>query len=130
MITSYAEKSIIDSPDELIVHQVNCMAVMGSGVAKVIRDTYPKVYEEYNRICNVADRKSLLGTFQIIRIGGLKNRYICNLFAQYTFGYNANKRYTSYDAFDLAINRLALWCINNNIENISMPYKIGCGRGD
>jgi len=128
MVVSYVNKNIIDSSEELIIHQVNCMGVMGSGVAKTIRDTYPKVYEEYSRMCNAANRKTLLGTFQIVRIGGIKNRYVCNLFGQYTFGYNASKRYTSYDAFDLAINRLVLWCIANDITSVAIPYEIGCGQ--
>ena len=35
-----------------ICHQVNCMGVMGAGIAKQIKAMYPEVYEEYKRVCN------------------------------------------------------------------------------
>ena len=34
---------------DVICHQVNCQGVMGSGIAKQIRDTYPIVFENYKR---------------------------------------------------------------------------------
>ena len=40
---------ITKSNADYICHQVNCQGVMGSGVAKAIRDKWPQVYEEYKR---------------------------------------------------------------------------------
>ena len=35
-----------------IVHQVNCKGVMGSGVAKQVRNKYPHVFVEYKKACS------------------------------------------------------------------------------
>ena len=43
--------NLLDAPQKVIAHQVNCQGKMGSGVAKVIRDKYPKVYETYLNTC-------------------------------------------------------------------------------
>ena len=37
---------------DVICHQVNCQGVMGSGIAKQIRDTYPIVYDNYKKKCS------------------------------------------------------------------------------
>ena len=34
-----------------LLNEVNCQGKMGSGVAKAIRDKYPKVYETYLNTC-------------------------------------------------------------------------------
>jgi len=35
-----------------IGHGVNCQGVMGAGIAKTIRDNFPKNYAEYKKICD------------------------------------------------------------------------------
>lgn len=37
---------------DVIIHGVNCMGVMGAGVARAIRDAFPEAYEAYTRHCN------------------------------------------------------------------------------
>lgn len=34
-----------------IGHGVNCKGVMGAGIAKTIREKFPKVYDEYRQVC-------------------------------------------------------------------------------
>lgn len=38
---------IFESGAQVILHQVNCQGVMGSGVAKQVREKYPIVFEYY-----------------------------------------------------------------------------------
>ena len=45
---------LFESGADMICHQVNCMGVMGSGVAKQVKERYPKVFEEYVNWCNAA----------------------------------------------------------------------------
>ena len=47
----YRIGNLLNAPQKVIAHQVNCQGKMGSGVAKVIRDKYPKVYETYLNTC-------------------------------------------------------------------------------
>lgn len=39
---------ILDITEGIICQQVNCMGVMGSGLAKQIKYKYPRVYYEYS----------------------------------------------------------------------------------
>lgn len=45
-----------------IVHQVNCKGVMGSGVAKQVRNKYPHVFVEYKKACS----EEMLGKIQVV----------------------------------------------------------------
>ena len=38
---------LFETDAKFIVHQVNCMGRMGSGVALQVKEKYPHVYEEY-----------------------------------------------------------------------------------
>lgn len=44
----------VENPDDLVVvcHQVNCMGVMGAGLAKQVRNRYPGVYRAYKELCD------------------------------------------------------------------------------
>jgi hypothetical protein len=77
---------------QVIAHQVNCIGVMGSGVAAKIKSVYPNVYEEYQKLCNSTvfkDTRSRLGVSFIVE--GVsskrmyKNKYIANIFGQYSY---------------------------------------------
>lgn len=118
---------------DVICHQVNCQGVMGSGVAKQVKEKYPKAYKEYKEICRHAfccnDENypfkifNLLGYVQIVET---QDKIIANLFCQLNYGYNG-KRYTNYEAIYEAFEFL-----NNQFEQnvtFAFPYKIGCDRG-
>ena len=45
MIT-YKNGDLLESNCNFICHQVNCQGVMGSGIAKQIRNLFPFVYED------------------------------------------------------------------------------------
>src|SRR3990172_9124924 len=51
LITSY--KSIFDTPADAYVNTVNCVGVMGAGIALEFKKRYPKMYEHYKEQCNV-----------------------------------------------------------------------------
>jgi hypothetical protein len=52
---------IFESGADVICHQVNCQGVMGSGIAKQIRERYPSVYEDYRALCETYEPSELLG---------------------------------------------------------------------
>ena len=47
----------------IFCHQVNCAGVMGTGIAKQIKETYPEVFKEYKEECN----ESMLGKCQYVK---------------------------------------------------------------
>lgn len=52
---------IFKSGADIICHQVNCQGVMGSGIAKQVREKYPVVYRDYKRMCDIYAPNALLG---------------------------------------------------------------------
>ena len=115
---------LLSSNANAILHQVNCKGVMGSGVAKQIRNKYPEVYREYTALCSEYKNYTspLLGSIQSVRIN--ESQDVVNLFGQN--GYGRDKQHTNYDAL-----RRCLSSVNTKYkENIvALPYKMGCGLG-
>ena len=111
----------------LICHQVNCMGVMGAGLAKQVRTKYPWIYESYRKRCEEASLKSnLLGEVQFCSILPNTGYVIANVFGQETFGRDG-KCYTDYDALRKAFAYIAETLLPQDVVRI--PYKMGCGLG-
>lgn len=117
--------NIFDSGADAILHQVNCQGVMGSGIAKQVREKYPRAFNGYKTLCDayVENRNHLLGKAQYIEIGDEK--YIVNIFAQEKFGYDG-KCYTDYDALKVALKNVN-WYLTG--KTVAIPYLMGCHRG-
>jgi O-acetyl-ADP-ribose deacetylase (regulator of RNase III) len=47
----YHRTSIFESPAQTVVNTVNCVGVMGKGIAADFRKRYPDMYDEYRNIC-------------------------------------------------------------------------------
>ena len=119
-IVEYVDGDLLESDHRYIAHGVNCQGVMGSGIAKQIKEKYPKVYEKYTM------KEPKLGYVQWVEC---KNRTIINLFTQEYYG--RDMRFVSYDAIDIAFARLndqfsALYL--NDCHILGIP-KIGAGLG-
>lgn len=121
MIT-YKTGDILNAKENLILQQVNCRGVMGSGLAKQIADKWPLVKKSYQIVCNNAIPYDLLGKIHSVRIN--KDRYVVNVFGQLNYGRNKNVVYTDYDALRKAFESIALY---HPDKTIAIPYKFGCG---
>ena len=90
----------------IIAHGVNCKRVMGSGIAKQIKDKYPLVLRLYEAKFFMIDSDwdELLGNTQYIPVSTEKGIY--NLFTQLDYGKCKLTRYCSYDAIDYCFNIL------------------------
>ncbi len=92
----------------VIIHQVNCQGVMGSGVAAALRAKYPIIWEKYKDRCDDntdagIPTAALLGYAQLVQVGDYL--WVCNLFSQNYYGRDG-RRYTSYDALDTGLKHL------------------------
>lgn len=116
--------NLLDSKEDYICHQVNCQGVMGSGVAKAIRDEWPEVFTEYRSYIDMCFGTPL-GSVCYAPINN-SNQVVANMFAQSSYGYDG-KRYTSYDAFCNCLNAMARDIPKS--KTIAFPYKIGSDRG-
>lgn len=135
----YKVGNLLDAPQKVIAHQVNCQGKMGSGVAKAIRDGYPKVYEDYLAVCKSISLKDLRGATQAIVVDS--GRVVVNLFGQECYGYDG-KKYTSYAYLTKALDYLfkTIYQFNTIDSNengselysdnaFAIPFKMGCDRG-
>lgn len=112
---------------DVLVHQVNCQGVMGSGVAYQVKQLYPEAFKRYNNLCSNArdyERHKLLGEAQVVSV---EEKYIVNLFAQEKYGYDGAV-YTDYDALRASIIDMKRKLPNSTLK-IAIPYHMGCCRG-
>lgn len=119
---------LMKSKSDIIGHQVNCKGVMGSGVAKQIKENFYSAYLDYLTICDgnrihSSSTDELLGTCQIAKC---KNKFIANLFGQDSYGRGSVK--TKEDQLFKALRTLHSYAKENNLS-VSLPWKLGCDRG-
>ncbi len=137
---TYRTGNLLDSGADYICHQVNARGVMGSGIAKQIKERWPIVYGKYvtkvqetknalkgvlgDQYSDYGAEDSLMGWVQTVKLPD--HGYVVNMFAQHDYGKDG-QRYTSYDAFYSCLERMARVLPKN--ATIAFPYKIGCGLG-
>ncbi len=127
MPLKFVKGDILDAKDGIIGHQVNCQMVMGSGLAKQIRDKYPRVYNEYIAVMGRAPLDKRLGRCQIVAISDVL--YFANLFGQFDYRLRGVK--TDYGALGMALRQLQHWKTLFKPADfpVYLPYGIGCGLG-
>ena len=119
------EKSLLESTQDILGHQVNCQGAMNSGVAREVRETDENIYRQYKLFCDTQNDKSkLLGECQIVKSNG---KYIANLFGQCHYGREAI-RYTDYDALRKSLSLLKEYATVNKLS-VSIPFNMGCVLG-
>lgn len=125
-MVNYVKGNLLDSDCDYICHQVNCQGVMGSGIARQIRERWPRVYESYKHYVDYHNKRGegLLGNILISNIS--QPTRVINMFSQDMYGYDGN-RYTSYDAFAHCLSKIDLHVANG--RSIGFPKNIGCGLG-
>ena len=94
----YKKGNLLECTETTIIHQVNCQGKMNAGVAKIIREAYPKVYTDY---LELEASSTLLGCVQYVEVG---NKIVVNLFGQDNYR-PRTVRHTSYDALDEGLYR-------------------------
>lgn len=118
---------LLETDCKIIAHQVNCIGLMEHGVAKQIRDKFPGSYAIYKSVCQAAEDlmkpKELLG----INLGcslGSSRKILVHMFAQYDRGTGLR---TDYDALAACLQDLKSIAEKNQVYEVALPYKVGCG---
>lgn len=126
MKIEYKEGDLFSSAIPVIVHGCNTQGVMGSGVAKIVREKFPEAYIKYFQIFE--ERGLRLG--EIIPVMCERQNdstLIINAMTQTLYGRDGG-RYASYDAISDVMVKINKLCVNHNIQKIALP-KIGAGFG-
>lgn len=134
------QKDITTVTEGVIVHQVNCLGVMGAGVAKQIAKKFPGVEKAYkdkisNDATHILDKIRLLGTCHIIDTYNNEERfslihedsglYVANLFGQLEVG---KGRQTDYCAVDIGLSMIED-IVGASTLPVYFPMGMGCGLG-
>lgn len=124
--------NILNITEGVIIQQVNAQGVMGSGIAKSIRDKWPVVWDEYSaeiKSCpSDTESRTRLGRVIITQVE--PEVLVANLVGQQFYGKHEPRhahRYTSYDALDIAFTKLA-----GLMRGLDMPLHyplLGSDRG-
>ena len=124
MQIEYTKTNLFYMEEQYILHGVNCVGVMGAGVAKAIRSKFPEVYKEYKSLCTeYKDNLSeLLGTVQAVES---KDKIILNAFTQLKTGSGVQVDYNAVRHCFKLVNEKAK---ELGISRIGMP-KLGAGLG-
>ena len=119
--------NIMGATEDIIGHQVNCMGIMGSGVAVQIKKNFYGAFWHYKLLCetNSENREELLGKCQLIQVSSEKR--VANLFGQLKYG--RDKIHTNYEALRKALEELVQSAKLNGDLSIALPYRIGSDRG-
>jgi hypothetical protein len=127
------QQDLLTVTDGIIFHQVNCLGIMGGGIAYALARKFPNLERDYREICKLA-ANPLLGKVFLWRASD--SLCIANIFGQE--GISRNRRMTSYDATCNAFEQIkdtSQWSSQSNhvfdyyADRFFFPYKMGCGLG-
>lgn len=111
----------------VLIHQVNCQGVMGSGIAKQIREEYPQHFLDYQELCEHYKgfpSVTVLGEFVNTLLS--HEKMIVGLFGQDNYG--IGERQTNYAALAAALMETFTHIAAKGHQYI-VPKLIGCGLG-
>ena len=114
----YHRTSILDSQAQVAVNTVNCVGVMGKGLAHKYKQRYPEMYSRYKTIC---DRK-LLEPGKLWLWKG-EDQWVLN-FPTKIHWRNASRT----DWIEAGLTKFTQTFEEKEVTHISFP-KLGCGNG-
>ncbi|HPI88467.1 MAG TPA: macro domain-containing protein [Spirochaetota bacterium] len=114
--------NIVDQPTEAIVNTVNCVGVMGRGIALSFKKAFPENYHEYKEAC---DRGEVVPGKMFVYITGdiFERKYIINFPTKRHWKGESRLEDIKAGLFDL-IKTVKEY----NIKSITVP-PLGCGLG-
>ena len=118
----YKEGDIVSQEAEALVNTVNCVGIMGRGIALSFREKYPENYNAYKTACQ--EGKVELGKMFIFHRGTISNpKIIINFPTKYHWRENSKIEYIENGLDDL-VSVLKKY----DIKSVVIP-PLGCGLG-
>ncbi len=115
----FVKGDLLEAPADILVNAVNCVGVMGAGVALAFKQRYPAMFQDYQRACRAGQ----------VRAGHLHHwrspdgTQIVNL---------PTKRHwrdsSRYDDIDAGLTALRAYLQQIGPTTIALPA-LGCGHG-
>lgn len=111
MKIEYQTGDLLKGRELFIAHGCNAQGVMGSGVAKAIRDAYPEAYTAYREVYEKSGLR--VGGVVAVHIdhkstpdGYKLGRFVFNAITQEFYGRDPNRVYVSYDGMRAAMREM------------------------
>ncbi len=121
----YKQGDLLECSEQVIVHGCNAQGVMGSGVAKAIKEKYPEAYRAYRYDYNLERLYKGLCIFVETERNG-QPFIVINALTQENYGRDKNTVYVDYDAIQIAFMQINEELSDMGINSVAMP-KIGAG---
>lgn len=119
---SFQTGNLLTSDVEALVNTVNCVGIMGKGIALQMKQAFPEMYKKYSKACENGEIK--IGSVFTYHTGLLYNpRYIINLPTKKHWKGKSKIEYVN-SGLDALINEIK----KLNIKSIAIP-PLGCGNG-
>ena len=122
----YKIGDICEAPERVVIQGCNAQGVMGSGVAKALRNKYPEVYIEY-----MTDyRRGLFKPGYVVHTKlspPHNNKWVCSIISQERYGTDG-KKYARYSSLVKGVEAVRKFVFQTGMTGIATP-KIGCGLG-
>ena len=107
---------------DIFVHQCNCFATMGAGIARQIATAYPEVKEADRQNFKKKGAYGQLGT--ILPVYCHDGRVCMTMYSQFHYG---KGKQTDYEALSKCLRELTWFAKDCPGKTIGFPYGIGCG---
>lgn len=130
MKIEYRSGDLFNTDIKYILHGTNSRGVMGSGIAKTVRELYPEAYEKYALWCSKGFR---LGSSLVV---ACEDKVVINAVTQQNYGKVAIQtgpnpvRYVSYDAVSEIFKQLEESIPNTTIAMPRIGASLGGGDWD
>ena len=117
----FKNEDIFEQKTEVIVNTVNCVGVMGKGIALQFKKAFPNNFQEYKKMCDTGKLKA--GVMLITKTNQLLPKYIINF---PTKRHWRNK--SQLTDIELGLVSLVKEVERFGIKSIAIP-PLGCGNG-
>jgi O-acetyl-ADP-ribose deacetylase (regulator of RNase III) len=116
----YKHGDLMASPETFIVQGCNAQGVMGSGVAKLLRDADETIYSEYRQVYE--DQGNFLKQGQCVWVfSKVLNKFVINAITQRFYGREPGVVYADYDAIEQAFRDINDHFYKHRNENATIP---------
>ncbi|MGN1152446.1 MAG: macro domain-containing protein [Candidatus Gastranaerophilaceae bacterium] len=118
----YKKGNILQEQTEAIINTVNCVGIMGRGIALQFKNTYPNNFKAYKQACDKGEVQP--GKMFVYSLGSLFNpKYIINFPTKRHW-----KGKSNINDIKLGLEALKQELIQYKIKSIAIP-PLGCGLG-
>ncbi len=115
---SYAKGNLLDTPTDALVNTVNCVGIMGKGIALAFKKAFPENYKKYKVACDKNE----------VEVGKM---FITKEDDKWIINFPTKQHWRDPSKIEWikeGLSDLKLVILDHDIKSIAIP-KLGCGAG-